>query len=86
MWSIVFTKKADKKFYKLERPIQNRIQKFIDERLLLNPHYHSTLLVGEINFARARVGDYRIIIEIKDSELIILLIGIDHRKQIYTNL
>ena len=40
-------------------------------------------LKGYDNTYRVRVGDYRIIYEIKDRELIVLLLSVSHRKDAY---
>ena len=84
VWKIKFDKRAEEKFKKLDKQIQKRIAIFLDEKLAVDPVRHSTLLVGSYNkFARARVGDYRIIFELKNDELIIIIINIDHRSKIY---
>ena len=40
-------------------------------------------LLGEENFWRIRVGDYRVIYQILDRELVIHVIEVGHRRQIY---
>ncbi|BBC22678.1 type II toxin-antitoxin system RelE family toxin [Pseudanabaena sp. ABRG5-3] len=40
-------------------------------------------LKGYDNIYRVRIGDYRIIYEIKDRELIVLLLSVSHRKDAY---
>lgn len=84
VWKIKFEKRAEEKFKKLDRQIQKRIAVFLDERLAVDPFKYSILLVGsQKKFARARVGDYRIIFELKEGELVIIIINIDHRSRIY---
>lgn len=85
MWTIKWDKKAEKKFDKLENQIQRRIQTFLNERLIYNPEYHSTQLVG-VNYFRARVGDYRIIFELQDDKVVILVLDLGHRKEVYQDL
>ena len=46
-------------------------------------HNGSTKLSGEQNAYRTRVGKYRIIYEIYDSEILVSVINIDHRKDVY---
>ncbi len=49
-----------------------------------NPRPHGTeKLTGSEDFYRIREGDYRIIYTIKDKELIILVVKIGHRKDVY---
>ena len=43
-------------------------------------------MVGHDDRYRLRVGDYRVIYEIKDGHLIILIVGVGHRREIYRNM
>ena len=40
-------------------------------------------LAGEENLYRVRVGDYRIVYQIRDAELLILVVTIGHRREVY---
>lgn len=81
MYEIVFTNKAERELKKLERNLQERIISAL-ERCRLRPEAHFEKLVG-INSYRLRVGDYRIIADILKDKIIILVIKIGHRKNIY---
>ena len=81
MYEIVFSDKAKKQFLKLEKDIQRRIISSLD-RIKLRPEVYVTKLVGETAY-RLRVGDYRIIMDIDKGKLIILVIKVGHRKNIY---
>jgi mRNA interferase RelE/StbE len=83
VWKVSFDPRAEKKFSKLEKSIRQRIADFIDKKLAKNPREHSKMLVGDNKFYRARIGDYRVIFELKDKELVIILIDIGHRRDIY---
>lgn len=83
--TVVFTEKAEKQFLKLDRSIQQQIQKFI-LRLqdLENPRSCGKTLVGNlVGFWRYRVGDYRLLCRILDEELVITLVEVGHRKEVY---
>ena len=82
---VVFTDNAEKQFLKLDKPIQKQIQKFILKlQNLENPRERGKSLVGNlIGFWRYRVGDYRLLCRIIDQELIISVVEIGHRKEIY---
>jgi mRNA interferase RelE/StbE len=82
-WKVQFDKRAEKMFSKLDKLTQARIGEFIDKKLSIDPSQHSKMLVGSNKFFRARVGDYRIIFEIKNQELVIIIIDIGHRREIY---
>jgi mRNA interferase RelE/StbE len=45
-----------------------------------------TKMVGHDDRYRLRVGDYRVIYEIRDGQLIILIVGVGHRREIYRNM
>lgn len=81
MYVIEFTKAAEKQLYKLPTPIQVRIISVL-ERIKIHPYTHVKKLVGSPYF-RVRVGDYRIIIDIKQEQLVIMVIEVGHRKNIY---
>jgi len=80
---IVFIEKsAQKDLAKIPRKDQNRIIKSIEE-LSRNPRpVKSKKLIGRDAW-RIRVGNYRVIYEIHDEKLLILIVVIGHRKNIY---
>lgn len=79
MYSIEFSQLAEKQLGKLERNIQGRIIKVL-ERIKIRPHSFVKRLVG-LPYYRLRVGDYRIILKIKEQTIFIVELG--HRKNIY---
>jgi mRNA interferase RelE/StbE len=86
-WLIEFDDSARKELAKLDKPIARRITEFLRERVapLDNPRSLGQALTGsELGaFWRYRVGDYRIICEIQDRTLKILVIRIGNRREIY---
>jgi len=83
-YEIIFTDTSRKQFKKFEKDIQERIIKAI-ERIRIRPEAHIKKLVGDPGY-RLRVGEYRIILDIEKEKLIILVIKIGHRKNIYKKL
>ena len=81
----VFSSKAQKDFKKLDISIQKRIKTFTQEiENLENPRSKGKALTGDLKgFWRYRIGDYRLVCEILDHELIIYTIKISHRKNVY---
>ena len=81
----IYSKNAQKQFKKLDSAIQKRIKDYTQElQTLENPRDRGKALAGNLSgFWRYRVGDYRIICEIIDSELIIYAIDIAHRSKVY---
>jgi len=81
MYSIVFSDKADEQFDKLEKIIQDRVLRAL-ERIRLRPYDFVQKLVGS-DLYKIRVGDYRVILDVKDDMLVILVVEVGHRKNIY---
>jgi mRNA interferase RelE/StbE len=87
MWQVIFEKKAEKQFNALDSQVKKRIAKLIDERLITanDPRELGKPLVGKSfgNHIRFRVGDYRLICDIQDQEITVLVLRIGHRKEVY---
>ena len=81
MYDIELSKTAEKQFYKLEKNLQEKIISTL-ERIKIRPYHHVIKLVGSPYF-RLRVGNYRVILDIKEYKLIILILEIGHRRNIY---
>lgn len=81
MYEIIFSRKAKKQLFKLERTIQERII-FTLERIRIRPEDYLTKLVGDPGY-KLRVGDYRVIMDIDKTNLLVLVIKIGHRRDIY---
>lgn len=85
-WQIEFTDIADKQLSKLDKPIKKRIINWLDERLTSceNPKLWGDSLVGDLSgMWRYRIGDYRVICEINNSKLTVLIVELGHRRDIY---
>jgi mRNA interferase RelE/StbE len=86
-WKIEIAPAADRELYKLDPQIAKRIIKFLHERVapLEDPRIIGEPLKGSQfgEFWRYRVGDYRIIVRIEDYILLILVLRIGHRKNVY---
>ena len=85
-WRIDISSRASKTLAKLDNRAKQKITAFLTQQLpnMAQPRQTGKALQGNLSgLWRYRVGDYRIITQIKDNELIILVIEIDHRKDIY---
>ena len=82
---IEYTETARKQLKKLDKAMQKRILDYMDEVALLeNPRSKGKALVENMRgLWRYRVGNYRVICEIQDSRIIISVLKIGHRKNIY---
>jgi mRNA interferase RelE/StbE len=83
-YAIEFTAQAKKEFLKLDKIIQIRVKNAL-LRIRVRPFYYIKRLVGQSSY-RLRAGDYRIIMDVKKKTLLILVIKIKHRKNIYKEL
>lgn len=81
VYEIVFTKHAEREFSKLNRILQQRMTSTLD-RIRIRPEAYVVKLVGDPAF-KLRVGDYRILLDIDQNKLIILVIKVGHRKNVY---
>ena len=81
-YKLKIKKNAQKSLAKIAEPFQTKIINKIYD-LSENPYYNTKKLTGRDAY-RIRVGNYRIIYEINNNELIVLVINIGHRKEIYT--
>lgn len=81
MYEIIFSQKAKKQLFKLENNIQERIITAL-ERIRIRPEAYITKLVGDPGF-KLRIGNYRVIMDIDNNNLLILVIKAGHRKDIY---
>lgn len=81
MYEIEFSETAEKQFKKLERTVQERITSTL-ERIRFRPEAYAVKLVGSDAF-KLRVGNYRIIMDIHKEKLLILVIKVGHRKNVY---
>ena len=87
MYKVKTTDDFDRQFRKLDRSVQTIIAKWIRKHLVdcEDPRATGKALTADLKgYWRYRIGDYRLIAEIRDDELIIIAVAIDHRRQVYS--
>jgi mRNA interferase RelE/StbE len=85
-YQIKILSKARRSIKKLPKSIQNELKNTI-RSLAENPRPLGVKkLAGNYNLYRVRLGDYRVIYEIQDEVLLIIIVLAGHRKEIYRNL
>ena len=82
MYSVAFTEVAEKQFKKLPKQIQDRIVTSL-ERIRIRPEAFIEKLVGIPGY-KLRVGDYRVILDLENDKLFILVIKVGHRRNVYS--
>jgi len=85
-YRIEFKRSAAKVLKKLPKPDRRRIRDKIDSFTENLPDPATTKMKGDNPFHRVRVGDYRIIYEVHEGTLVILVLKIGHRKEVYRRL
>ena len=86
-WELQIDPDAAQDLKNLDGAVRKRIKKFLDERLLRleNPRSIGEALKGSRlgDLWKYRVGDYRILARIDDHTVIILMVKVGHRREIY---
>lgn len=82
-YKLLFDDKIRKDLKKIDKHWQKKILEAIKTKLQEDP-YIGKKLVGELSsYYRYRVNDYRVIYEIIEDEIILIIIKIKHRKDVY---
>ena len=75
-----------KSMKRLPKKELRQIKKKIDDLAENLPHPASTKMKGSNTFHKIRAGDYRIVYEIHENRLVILVVKVGHRKDVYKRL
>ncbi len=85
-YKVIFTERAKKQLKKLDKHIAALIIGWLEKNIqnCENPRLHGKGLVeNKSGQWRYRIGDYRVICEIQDKEIIVLVLEVGHRRDIY---
>jgi len=86
IYELKYEAKAVKQIKKLDPATRKLIKSWIEKNLLNtdNPRQHGKGLTGSLSqYWRYIVGDYRILAEINDTEIVIIIVEVGHRREIY---
>ena len=82
-YRVAFKPAAQRQVRKLPASTRSRVIDAI-ESLATEPRHHGTeKLTGASDLYRIRVGEYRVIYSIDDDQLLVLVVKVGHRKQVY---
>ena len=81
-FSIRIKERAAKELRRADKPDRTRIVAAID-RLAETPHLGAPLKGDLRGLRRLRVGDYRVVYEIQDNQLVVLVVRVAHRQDAY---
>jgi mRNA interferase RelE/StbE len=85
-YHVTFTSSAARAVRRFDRPTQRRLLDATDA-LAGDPRPHGVkALKGAEGLLRVRVGDYRIIYAVRDAELVVLVVKVAHRREVYRDL
>lgn len=85
-WRVEFDPRAEKELAGLDRQAQREIVRYLRERIATDndPRRFGKALAGGLHgLWRYRVGDHRVVCEIKDGVLIVLVVRVGHRREVY---
>ncbi|OZA13095.1 MAG: addiction module toxin RelE [Hydrogenophilales bacterium 17-62-8] len=86
-WQIELSETAEKQLAKLDKPVARRLLSFIRERLasLDDPRSIGQALRGSElgEFWKYRVGDWRLVCQIKDAKILITVVRLGNRREVY---
>ncbi len=85
-WTIEISRTAEKQIKKLDKVTQGMIVRFLRDRLkpAENPRQFGKPLYGDKGgLWRYRVGDYRLICAIQEEKVVVLVLRVGHRKDVY---
>lgn len=86
-WQIEVSETAEKQLAKLDKPVAKRLRSFLVERLapLDDPRSIGQALRGSElgEFWKYRVGDWRLICQIKDAKILITVVRLGNRREVY---
>lgn len=85
-WTVEVSPFTQRQLTKLDKPVARRILDWLDERIegCKDPRHFGESLRGELaGLWRYRVGDFRLICELKIDRMIVWVIAVGHRREIY---
>ena len=82
-YDVVVARRAIRSIARLSRPDQQRVRAAIDLLADRRRPPGCVALAGEESVYRVRVGDYRILYEVIDASLVIRVVRVGHRRDVY---
>lgn len=86
MWRLLYSRRADRQLAKLDPGVRRVIVAWLAKNIdgCSDPRAHGKGLTADLSGKwRYRIGDYRVLCEIRDHDLVILALEVGHRSRIY---
>ena len=82
-YRVELTRRAQRQYDALDRPVRKRIDPVI-EKLGHDPRpAGARALVGTPGLLRVRVGDWRVIYQVQEEQVLVLVLAVGHRREVY---
>lgn len=85
-WRVEFTETAEKQLSKLDRKAQTDIFRYLEKRIATgeDPHRLGDPLRKDLSgLWKYRIGDYRVVCDIQDEKVLVLVLRVGHRSKVY---
>ncbi len=85
-WTIEYTETACKAFLTLGSQNAKRIKKYLDERIATEEdprRFGESLKANLSGLWKYRIGDFRVIVDIQEEKLVVLVVRVGHRSKVY---
>lgn len=85
-WRIEFEAAAKKEFSRLDRQVQIQIQRYLRDRIATEEdprRFGEPLRRNLAGLWKYRIGDYRVVADIQDELVLVLIVRIGHRSKVY---
>ena len=85
-WTIEYTETVYKFFWALGSQNAKRIKKYLDERIATEEdprRFGESLKANLSGFWKYRIGDFRVIVDIQEEKLVVLVVRVGHRSKVY---
>ena len=86
VWAVEFDDRARRELRKLTPEIQVKILRYIRKRIAESPdprQFGKPLRMNLAGLWRYRIGDYRLICRLEENRLVVLVLRVGHRREIY---
>ena len=82
-WRVEFSASAVRVLAKLDKQPRLRLLRYLEARVIQNPRKLGAALKGDQRAWKYRVGDYRLICDLRDATHTLYVVKVGHRREIY---
>jgi mRNA interferase RelE/StbE len=82
-WQVIWSEKSVKQLEKIDKKNAQKIYDYVVSCVDDGNPFKFVIKLANSRFYRLRVGNYRVVLDIQQSKLIVFVVEVDHRKRIY---